>query len=102
MIRKTVSSQVEGLENLRRARAVLEDEDCEREALLKAAGEFWTATFDSDSWPVELQVKSLPARFGLIRDGSIEETLRHLDDEQLRRLCRELVEVADMADRLSC
>ena len=91
---------VTGGDRLRKARAVLLDNDCERDALLEAASEFWSAAFDSDGWPVELQVKALPARFGLIRYGSFEETVSRLDDAELRKLCRELVEVADMADRL--
>lgn len=91
---------VSGGEQLRKARAVLTANDCERHALLEAAAEFWSATFDSDDWPVELKVKSLPARFGLVRYGSFEDTIRKLCDAELRRLCRELVEVADMADRL--
>lgn len=91
---------VAGGDRLRKARTLLIDGDCERDALLEAAAEFWSATFDSDDWPVELQVKSLPARFGLVRHGSFEDTVRRLNDAELRQLCRELVEVADMADRL--
>ena len=90
-----------GGEQLRNARRILEDDDCDRESLVRAAGEFWAATFDSDDWPVELRAKSLTARFALARHGSFEDSVRHLDDAGLRRLCRELVEVADMADRLA-
>lgn len=89
-----------GGERLRNARRILEEDDCDRESLLSAAAEFWAATFDSDEWPTELRAKSLTARFALVRHGTFEESLRHLDDASLRRLCRELVEVADMADRL--
>ncbi len=89
-----------GGDRLRKARAVLAENECERDALLEAAGEFLSATFDSEEWPVELQVKSLTARFGLVRHGSFEDTIRRLSDDELKRLCRELVEVADMADRL--
>ena len=95
-----VQEAIAGADRLRMARAVIEDQQCGREALLKAAAEFWGATFDSESWPVELQVKSLPARFRLVRHGSLEQSVARLDDAALRDLCRELIELADMADRL--
>jgi hypothetical protein len=92
---------VQGVERLRRASEVIRDEKCDRDALLEAAAEFWSATFDSDTWPIELQVKSLPARFQLIRHGSFEETIRRLSEADLRRLCNELIEVAELAERLN-
>ena len=95
-----MSTVLPGADRLRNARRIIKEADCGRDALLKAASEFWAATFDSHSWPVELQVKALPARFTLVRRGSFEETVRDLDEDGLRRLCDELSELADMADEI--
>lgn len=94
---------IEGIERLKRAGEILRrvDGNADRPAVLSAAAEVWSAAADSlDAWPWQLQLRSVPMQFHLIRHGSPAATVRRMPDAELADLRRELLEFVESAERL--
>ena len=94
----------QGEDQLRRAKETLNGvpgEPCDRHRLLIAALEFLSATHEGDPWPLDLQARTIPMRFRLVRHGSVNETVRRMDETDVRELCHDLRLFAEDAERLA-
>ena len=66
-----------------------------RRRLDQAAVEFWKALPYAETWPEPVRHRSAAIAVRLFRRGSLDATIRHMDDVQVARMLLRLEEFAD-------
>ncbi|HEX6983992.1 MAG TPA: hypothetical protein VF170_01390 [Planctomycetaceae bacterium] len=91
---------VDGMERLRRAGNLLrsQPDEAERLGLLAAASETWSAMFDLERWPDELQTRAVALQRHLFRHGPIRQTVEEGDERERAALRHELLSLVDFAE----
>ncbi|HEX6987533.1 MAG TPA: hypothetical protein VF170_19295 [Planctomycetaceae bacterium] len=93
-----------GIERLRRARELLDHDGrpaSDPEDLIEAAGECWSAAIDAAAWPIDLRVRATMLQRSMFRYGMIRATVERMDAAERDRLRREILDLADAAERIA-
>lgn len=87
---------MEGYEHVAAAHAALcEDNRPPRQRMAQAASLFWKALPYAQTWPLTVRQRSAGIAVRLFRRGSLDATIRDMDDRQVARMLQRLEEFAD-------
>lgn len=90
---------LKGIEKIREGSFTLREESKPTKERLKQAGpRLQQAMLDPLDWPEELRIRAEHLTEALHADGSIEETIDHMDEQAAEKLLRGLADFADAAE----
>lgn len=97
---KAKESALQGIELLREARALLDDDELNRRKLRIAAHRFWSAEFHCEGWPFELRRMAENLTAQIFRHGPIDEAFRRMSHEAAVQIRQDLIKLCDDAERV--
>jgi len=92
---------LDGIEKLREAKALVAGDGLDRARLRAAAHLFWSAEFHCDSWPAELRSGAEALTAKIFRHGPIDQAVVGMSHEAAAEVKGLLLRLCDEAERLA-
>lgn len=94
------ADDVDGIDKLRQAKALLASDGRHRGTLRAAAHLFWSAEFYCESWPAGLRTMAESLTAKIFRHGPIDAAMLRMSDAAADEVKRDLLRLCEEAERL--